>query len=629
LAIYIELTTDAFENNFRKQLNSMQAGGSGNTTSRAGKSSARRPLRGIEIKEDTYALLKVVRADNSEIPLIDSSSATGRSNGGYTNFIIQTIQDSRMEKHQIVETFGDNYIFFFGENPRFVDVQAIVLNTHDFNWRAEWWENYDRYMRGSKLAELGARLYLFYDDIILEGYMVHCSAQEGADRPYHVNLQFKIFVTNYQNISSVGNPNFPTRSSIVLPEDVSLTNPNAAGELASAYLGAAWEQVSAENAGRKFDDLDDAGLLGGDTPQANPLTSERRITKIIQSVSPSYAISQGYWDFLAQHGDVAAIKNAYNLILRTGNPLRALISDNLDEYAGGGDPFPHPALGLGSDDRAPSALAGTVRREFEVLDLFYEAVQFLTCFGADIDNPSALNDVGLGPSFSPTGPSFGAVADNNSSIFEASASIGVTSSFDAFAQDPLSNVFGSSLSVSTKLSKNRARYTEGAGDPLYGYPSDFAKGPGFGQTGFGDLGGTGGGSALGPSGDPGFKDPDHFTDAGVSEEQGAFDRFMRPKEDATAITPVDKPGSFSWSSSDGGASKSVAGLSSAFSLISVPGILNSEGTSRQDADSIAAKQAKQKFGFSANNPYGVMCPEPAPKKEEEDSFFDGFNYTYP
>ena len=79
--------------------------------------------------------------------------------------MLQNVQEAHMEKHQIVETFGESYIFFFGEAPRFIDVSAVIINSHDFNWEAEWWDNYNRFLRGTKSVEQGARTYLFYDEI--------------------------------------------------------------------------------------------------------------------------------------------------------------------------------------------------------------------------------------------------------------------------------------------------------------------------------------------------------------------------------------------------------------------------------------------------------------------------------
>jgi hypothetical protein len=178
-------------------------------------------MRGLEIKEDTYALIRLIQVDGTEIPLVDSGSSTGESTA-YANFLLQSVQEVRMEKHQIVETFGEPYIFFFGEAPRFLDVSAMLISSHDFNWEAEWWFNYENYLRGTKSVELGARTFLFYDDNIVGGYMLQAQSVKTSDQPLAVTLSFRMFVTDYENISFVGDPNFPVRSYVNLPDGVTL-----------------------------------------------------------------------------------------------------------------------------------------------------------------------------------------------------------------------------------------------------------------------------------------------------------------------------------------------------------------------------------------------------------------------
>jgi hypothetical protein len=219
MAVFVELTTDAFANNFNKSSSSAKA------ARRAGTSQARRPLRGLEVKDDTYAVLKVVQADGTELPLLDSGSFSGTSTS-YTNFILQSVREARMEKHQIVETFGEPYIFFFGESPRFLDVTAVLVDSLDFNWYAEWWENYDRYLRGTKSVEMGARTYLFYDDNIVEGYMLMAQTGKSAEQPLQASLTFRLYLTNYSNITITGgasaDPRFPTRPAyppVTIPSD--------------------------------------------------------------------------------------------------------------------------------------------------------------------------------------------------------------------------------------------------------------------------------------------------------------------------------------------------------------------------------------------------------------------------
>lgn len=213
--VFIELTVDAFDAEFKNRSGKRQG---------AGLTSARRPLRGIEIKDDTYAVIRVIRATGEEVSLISSSVSGGRG-PGYTNFLLQSVTDSRDEKVQIVETFGIPYIFFYGQRPHMLEIDALLLNTLDFNWEAEFWENYDKYLRGTKCAENGARVYLFYDDNIVEGYMLRATASKNAgDKGQTIPLHFSMLLTNYSNVSMVDSSTYPIRDSSLITQNPDGTN---------------------------------------------------------------------------------------------------------------------------------------------------------------------------------------------------------------------------------------------------------------------------------------------------------------------------------------------------------------------------------------------------------------------
>lgn len=197
MATFISITTDAFDT----------------PQERPSYQHVRRPVRGIQLKEETFAVIRVLTARNEEISLIDSGSPTydeseiGRS-GLLSNFLLQDVQEQRTEKQQIVETFGEDYIFFFGERPRFLRFSGLLMNTADFNWKSEWWENYENNLRGSKLVELNARLYVYFDDVVVEGYILDSATTWSAGTPYSVPFQFTLFVTNYAHLSRVGHIRF-------------------------------------------------------------------------------------------------------------------------------------------------------------------------------------------------------------------------------------------------------------------------------------------------------------------------------------------------------------------------------------------------------------------------------------
>jgi hypothetical protein len=182
----------------------------------------RRPTRGITLKEDTFATLRLVAGSGSNRKLIDAggrrmevdSSGTAkymeignrRATDVYSNFLLQAINEDRSEKFQILETFGEPYIFLFGQRARMMSFQGVLINTWDFNWEAEWWENYDLYLRGTKCVEQDSQVYLSFDNTVVGGYIVQASATKDAVNRNLVNFQFQMFVTTYSNYSSVGDP---------------------------------------------------------------------------------------------------------------------------------------------------------------------------------------------------------------------------------------------------------------------------------------------------------------------------------------------------------------------------------------------------------------------------------------
>lgn len=201
MAVFISVTTSPFEEVFERAQDTAPTGSPQNV---------RRPFRGIQVKRDTYATIKVVDALGNPIPLIDSSAPPAEEGGrigqslAYSNFILQSVEEQRVEKQQIVETFGEDYIFFFGERPRVYTFNVLLINTRNFNWKSEWWTNYENTLRGTRLLERNARMYIYFDDVVIEGYMLQAQATATTDNPYMMPLIFQVFCTNHAFVSEVG-----------------------------------------------------------------------------------------------------------------------------------------------------------------------------------------------------------------------------------------------------------------------------------------------------------------------------------------------------------------------------------------------------------------------------------------
>jgi hypothetical protein len=219
----IQLTPDSFNSGFQGTTgvdptasNARNPGFVNSSQTQGRFDQVRRPVRGLQIKDDTYATIQVRTADGRNLPLIDAGGNIQSKNdslysysANYSNFLLQTVQEQRTEKKQIVETFGEPYIFFFGEHPRIISASGVLLNTEDFNWRAEFLENYELYLRGTRCVQNKTRVYLSWDDIVTEGYIMDCQVQDIAIERYYVQFSFTMFLTNYQNVSDIGLSDFP------------------------------------------------------------------------------------------------------------------------------------------------------------------------------------------------------------------------------------------------------------------------------------------------------------------------------------------------------------------------------------------------------------------------------------
>ncbi len=313
----------------------------------------RRPVRGVEVKTSTYGILRVALSTGGFLPVIDAAGDIVTSRDGiayttqYSNFLIQTVQEDRREKQQIVETFGDAYIFFFGEAPRLLNVQGLLLNTADFNWRAEWWENYERYFRGTRCVEYGARIFLFYDDIIAEGYILSANAVDNAAQPEVIPLNFQMFVTGYMNMSLIGDPNFPRPTG-----DIDYSEPASYDQALRQYEQGrniqrelsidavrqanikAFQQAQIFGSGKMLVEAIRDGLMGGDPS----------ISGFLNRVSTALQRTQSFVGAIDSAVDAnRSTTNAASQSLtrpnpfttgREGRPMRGTFRDNTDEFIG-------------------------------------------------------------------------------------------------------------------------------------------------------------------------------------------------------------------------------------------------------------------------------------------------------
>lgn len=321
--MFITATTSAFEE--------LEA----NRGRRPPQINVRRPLRGIQIKENTYATLRVRRANGEDLPVFDSSSPNVDENGigrsaEYANFVVASLQEQRVEKQQIIQTFGEDYIFFFGEQPRFINVSGVLWNTKDFNWKNEFLENYERYLRGTRLVENNARLYLSIDDIVVEGYLVSSVVNANAMNPYHVEFQFTMFVCQYAHTSNIGSAYFQR-------EDLdAYESRNALSGFSGGGLPPESPETQAQSAGIAAQ-IGSTGGLGGFMAAASRYVTDASlpIQRILESIRGGLVVPQ-------TGGEQVLLRQLENRAEFAYIPSLQPIHENWDEYPERSPPFKTP-----------------------------------------------------------------------------------------------------------------------------------------------------------------------------------------------------------------------------------------------------------------------------------------------
>lgn len=414
MAVYIEIQADKF----KTILDSL-------AMQRPRFENVRRPFRGIEIKEDTYAVLKVVRSNGKEIPLFDAGARLNGYSGdhsgvndvsdpayegkhdypaegstfNYSNFIAQQVIDARQEKSQIVETFGEPYIFFFGEKPRILQVQGVLFNTFDFNWKAEFLRNYERWLRGTRLVEENARTYFYYDDQIVEGYMLNAQVVDTAESPYHVQFMFNMFVTAHTYLGVIDNTGmYPISANVQVPADSLTDKLNFNEKIRQLREQAA--TISPSQLQSSIEDVRQAAI-----ENANYVTGKASIQgAIIKGLADFEASTKSFLDnvktyFFGRRTIVprglagaevyagpAELANEATFMgepVQREMPLRSRISDNFDEYVGD---FGMP--GVFDQD----AIDEAVEQNLMYDDDLYEASLRLelASMGVDVTDPNVL-----------------------------------------------------------------------------------------------------------------------------------------------------------------------------------------------------------------------------------------------
>lgn len=156
----------------------------------------RRPLNGLRPNKNYYA---TIMSPNGMLnsSYLDAKKLTNFNN----NFLIQSMTFSRDEKMQIIETFGENYVYFFGNRSPVASFRGMLLNSQTFEWFAEFDTNYVNSFRGTRSAARNKEVSITVDGVIYYGHIHNVSYDLNSEQPSSLGVSFNMQVARVQHLT--------------------------------------------------------------------------------------------------------------------------------------------------------------------------------------------------------------------------------------------------------------------------------------------------------------------------------------------------------------------------------------------------------------------------------------------
>jgi hypothetical protein len=148
-------------------------------------------------------------------------------------FLLQSVTKPRMERFQIVETFREAHLFFFGERTKVYSITGQVLEALDadaadddlisrdqYRWSTSLQMLYDTALRGSQLASAGNIATLAFEKVLLTGYPLQLQTTRTVDNPYLTQFQMTWAILDEQFLDNNSNTDITTYADPKLLEEM-------------------------------------------------------------------------------------------------------------------------------------------------------------------------------------------------------------------------------------------------------------------------------------------------------------------------------------------------------------------------------------------------------------------------
>ncbi len=186
----------------------------------------RRPLNGLRPNTNYYA---TIISPNAMInsSYLDANKLTMFNN----NFLIQNVTLNREEKMQVIETFGENYVYFFGHRSPTANFRGLLLNSQTFEWFSEFDQNYVNSFRGTRTSARNKEVSITIDGVIYSGHIHNVSYDLNAEMPNSVNVSFNMHIHKIHHITN------PRELKGAAPSIIEQLNTDGGGILSTLVFG--------------------------------------------------------------------------------------------------------------------------------------------------------------------------------------------------------------------------------------------------------------------------------------------------------------------------------------------------------------------------------------------------------
>ena len=197
-------------------------------------------MYGSGLQQGIYTLDKDHSISLGEIAAPAVIMVIGTKNGDVkyiTNkFFLSSIQKPKMERFQIIETFRDSKIFFFGERTKIYTISGSLIESNNgdltaedktaiseakqnnskiagtqapsgadnlYRWSTGLQDFYNKYLRGTKLAEQDNIAILSVSGYLIHGYPIQLQVGQDSNNPNLVQFQMTWAIMKEENIDIV------------------------------------------------------------------------------------------------------------------------------------------------------------------------------------------------------------------------------------------------------------------------------------------------------------------------------------------------------------------------------------------------------------------------------------------